>query len=139
MGYKRRHVRVPIDGEVSLSNGQNKAHKASTFDISSGGIGVIIPLVTPIKLDKYDFNVTTTAGQEMQLTATLVHHNKQRAGFQTATINNESLQIISDLVAKYQSTNSFIEQIDKHDLLEQQFIDDAGNKVPVTFETDLKK
>jgi hypothetical protein len=138
MAHKRLYVRIPITGEAVLSNKHGVHIKTPAKDINQGGLGVETPS-TPLEHNEYQIEITTEEGKKIQLTATLIYKNKQHTGFQTSDIDNTNLQIIADLVAKFQTTEKFIEQIDKQDLLEQSFIDEEGNEISVTFDIDSEK
>ncbi len=94
---------------------------------------------TPLEHTEYQISITTEDGERIQLTASLVHKNTLHTGFQTSDIDKNNLQIIANIVAKFQTTEAFIEQIDKQDLLEQSFIDEDGNEISVTFDIDPDK
>lgn len=133
MTHKRIHVRVPVSGEAIVSNKHGTQTKTRTIDISPGGMGVMSPS-SPFGQTDYQIKVITENGKKIQFTATLIRENKQSVGFKTADIDKKNLQAIADLVTEFQSTDDFIKQIDKHDLLEQSFIDEDGNEVSVTFD-----
>jgi len=134
MSQKRQQARVPINGQAILSNDHGICISASTKDISQGGIGIDKP-ADPLAETEYRIRVSTDEGRQIHLRATLIHSSAETTGFQTLNIDEKNLQIITELVAEYQTTDDFIKQIDKHDVLEQQYIDKNGNKVSVTFDT----
>jgi hypothetical protein len=138
MAHKRLYVRIPITGEAILSNKDGVLIKTPARDINKGGLGVTTP-ATPLEQTDYQITITTEEDEKIQLTASLVHKNTLHAGFQTSDIDKNNLQIIADIVAKFQTTEAFIEQIDKQDLLEQSFIDEEGNGISVTFDIDSSK
>lgn len=138
MAHKRLYVRIPIAGEAVISNKHGVHIKTPAKDISQGGLGVTTPS-TPLDHSEYQITITTEEDEKIQLTATLIYKNKHHTGFQTSEIDRHNLQIIADLVAKFQTTEEFIEQIDKQDLLEQSFIDEDGNEISVTFDIDPAK
>jgi len=107
----------------------------SAKDISPGGFGVKNPS-TPLEETLYQVRIYTETGKDIQLKATLVHKSRQTTGFKTSEINTRNQQIISELIAEFQTTDEFIKQIDQHDLLQQKFIDDDGNEISVTFDRD---
>lgn len=135
MAYKRADVRVPISGEVVLSDKNGIRITTSARDISPGGFGVNNP-PTPLEPALYQVSITTEAGRIIQLKATLVHKSATITGFKTSEINSRNLEIIAELIAEFQTTDEFIKQIDQHDLLQQNFIDDDGNEISVTFDRD---
>lgn len=135
MTQKRVQVRVPIRGQAILSAKQAIRIKANAKDISQGGLGLSDPSES-IDHPEYLVEITTEEGTKIQLKATLVHKSGNYSGFKTSTINEKNLQIISDLIAEYQTTDAFIKQIDKYNLFEQKFIDENGHEISVTFDTD---
>ena len=135
MAHKRADVRVPIIGKVILSDRDGMRITTSARDISPGGFGVENPSA-PLEKSRYQVTITIETGKHIQLTATLIHKNKENAGFKTSEIDTKNLQIITELIAEFQTTEAFITQLDKHDLLQQNFIDDDGNEISVTFDRD---
>lgn len=138
MGHKRTYVRVPITGEATLSDGRGGHIKASTIDISPGGLGVVNP-ENPLGQADYRIEVTTADGEKIELTASLIRKNEESAGFRTSDIDEHSLEVIANMVAEFQTTEEFIKQIAEHDLLQQSYIDEEGNEFAVTFEVDPEK
>lgn len=134
MPQKRRQPRVPISGQAILSNDHGICITASTKDISQSGIGINKP-TDPLAETEYRIRVSTDEGKQIHLRATLIHNSPQTTGFRTFNLDEKNLQIITELLAEYQSTDDFIRQIDEYDVLEQQYIDKNGNRVSVTFDT----
>ncbi len=137
MGYKRIHVRVPISGDAVLSN-NDIAIQATAIDISPGGLG-ITDSNDDLGESEYNVVVTTSDGKIIAFTATLVRQDVDRAGFRTKDMDEDALQTILELTDEYQTTTDFVEQVAAHDLLNQQFIDDDGTELEVTFDSDEKK
>ena len=135
MAQKRIQVRVPIAGNAILSAQQGPPIYASVKDISQDGLG-LIETSEAIEHIEYQIEITTVKNLQIQLNAALVHQSDSFTGFQTSTINEKNIAIISDLIAEYQGTEDFIKQLDEHDLLDQKFIDEDGSEIPVTFEAD---
>ncbi len=133
MTQQRRQARVPISGQAILSNDQGICITATTKDISQDGIGINKP-TDSLAETEYQIRISTDTGRQIHLRATLIHSSIHTTGFKTSDINKKNLQIITDLVAEYQSTEAFIKQIDEHDLLKQKYIDEDGNEVSVTFD-----
>ena len=138
MTQKRRQARVPISGQATLSNEHGITLTATTKDISQGGVGLVKP-EGPLTETEYRIRVDTDEGRQIHLKATLIHSSETTSGFQTSDIDDKNLQIITELVLEYQTTDDFIKQIDEYDLLEQKYIDEDGNEVSVTFETGNNK
>lgn len=138
MTQKRQQARVPISGQATLSNEHGITLTATTKDISPGGVGLLKP-ETPLTEKEYRIRVDTEDGRQIHLMATLIHSSDTTSGFQTSDIDDKSLQIITELVLEYQTTDDFIKQIDEFDILKQKYIDEDGNEVSVTFETGSNK
>jgi len=102
MAHKRVDVRVPISGEVILSDGNGLRVATSAKDISPGGFGVENPS-TPLDQSHYQVKITTETGSLIQLTATFIHKSTQSTGFKTSEIDTKNLQIITDLIAEFQN------------------------------------
>ena len=135
MGYKRIYVRVPVSGEAILSNSNNTIIKARTIDISQGGVA-ITAFSDTIPNDEYQIEILTEAGQRIEIAARLVRVDDSMAGFQTSQIDQNSQEVIKNLVFEYQTTTDFINQLDEFNLLEQRVVDEEGNEIEVTFEKD---
>ncbi|MCK5069568.1 MAG: PilZ domain-containing protein, partial [Desulfocapsa sp.] len=138
MAHKRVGVRVPIKGEAILSDKDGVRITTCARDISSTGMGVLSPSI-PIEPKEYQVELTTEEGKLIKFKATLVYKDNQKSGFQTSDIDTKNSHIINGLIQEFQSTQTFIEQIDRHDVLEQCYIDEEGNEVSVAFGADPDK
>ncbi len=134
MTQKRQQARVPISGQAILSNDHGICITATTKDISQGGIAISKP-ADHLAEAEYRIRVSTDEGRQIHLRATLIHRSTETTGFKTSNIDEKNLQIITELVSEYQTTEDFIRQIGEHDVLEQKYVDKDGNKVSVTFDT----
>jgi c-di-GMP-binding flagellar brake protein YcgR len=137
MGITRISVRVPLEGEVTLSNSDNPLIKARTIDISHGGAAAYA-FSEPLSIDKYRIEILTEAGQRIELFAQLVRVEDATAGFQTLQIDQKSQKIINDLIFEYQKTTDFIKQLDEFNLLNDIIVDEEGNEIEITFEEDVE-
>ena len=136
MNYKRIHIRVPLSGKAVLSNSEDGFHfTAQTINISEGGVA-ITDASQELQPKEYQIAVSTENGQTITLTGLLLRQKDNDAGFKTTNIKNEDLKIIMNMVEEYQSTPEFLEQLTDHDMLQQNFIDDEGNELEVTFDID---
>lgn len=135
MGNKRIHVRVPLRGEAVLSTSKNPTIKACTIDISQGGVAVTT-FARKLADADYQIEILTKEGQKIDIIARLVRVDDSVAGFQTLKIDNNSLEIIRNLVFEYQKTDDFIKQVDEFDILE--VVDEEGNQIDITFEKNCE-
>lgn len=137
MGYKRIHIRVPLTGKATLAHLKDGIHfTAKTINISAGGVAVSDTSMELQEGEEYQITVTTNRGDRIQLTAMLLRYEGNNAGFKTTEIGKEDLNFIKDMVDEYQTTPEFIDQLTEHDMLQQNYIDDEGNELEVTFDID---
>jgi hypothetical protein len=135
MHYKRIHVRVPISGEALLSLGQDAHIRAHAIDISQGGVGIVSTSKLQPNID-YSITITTKDRPKIELTGQLIRNQEDTAGFQTTHIKEESIHIINELVAEYQATTAYIQQIEEHNLLDNLFLDEDGNEIVISFDIE---
>ncbi len=133
MSRKRIHIRVPVLGEATLSDGEGGISKARIIDISAGGVRIEAP-ATPLADREYTVEVASYGRGTISFTARLVHANEQIAGFRIVAITGQDLRTIFHLVADFQATEEFIRHIDQGNILRDWFIDDRGNHLDITFE-----
>lgn len=138
MEHKRIFVRVPIKGEAVLVNKEITSVKASTIDISQGGVA-ITTFSNPVFKAEYEIKIITATKQKIELTAHLVRVDELIAGFQILRVDSESQKIINEIVFEYQTTTDFIRQLDEFDMLEQTITDEEGNEVEITFEQEISE
>ncbi len=135
MDYKRIYVRVPISGEAILSFSKETNIKAQTIDISLGGLAIIAP-IEPLTKNNYHIIISTKNGEKIELTAELVRQEEEILGFKTSHLDENNLQVITDLVFEYQETTDFIRQIEEYNLFDHWLVDDEGNTLDITFNED---
>lgn len=133
MGYKRAHIRIPLQGYATLFCRQSRRVKAKAVNISAGGIGLSNDQ-PPLDNTEYYVQVITTNGECFSLLASVVYKKKEIAGLKTIFIDQNSMHTIKDIVARFQSSNEFINQIEQQDLLNDWFVDDNGQKLDFGFE-----
>jgi c-di-GMP-binding flagellar brake protein YcgR len=133
MGYRRIHVRVPLNGVATLSSSSNPTIKARSIDISQGG-AAITAFSGEISNAEYQIEILTEAGQRIEIFAQLVRVDDPIAGFQTLQMDQKSQEIIEKLVLEYQRTLELIIHMDRFNLL--QVMNEEGNEIEITFEKD---
>jgi len=138
MNYRRMHVRVPIKGEALLKSDKGTYVVAKAIDISKGGVAIAAPSKS-LDEHKYHITITTTEGKKIDLTARLIRKTETVVAFQTSRIDVDSLEIITDLVFRYQETPEFIQQIQDHNLYNDRYLDEDGNEIDITFDVDPEK
>jgi hypothetical protein len=131
MRHKRIYVRVPLSGEAILSSSSNPTVKARTIDISQGGVA-IVDFSEEVSTAEYQIEILTEAGMRIKIFAKLVRVVDSIAGFQTLQIDQESQEIIKDLIFEYQKSIDFIKQLDEFNL--HKVMDEGGKEIEITFE-----
>ena len=136
MGYKRIHVRVPLKARAIFSSIESGIHlTAQTINISQGGVAVTQP-EAELPSKEYAIEIALENDQKINFSALLVRQTENQMGFKTLTIDEDNLAVIHKMVDDYQTTPEFIDQITEHDMLQQNYVDDDGNELEVTFDTD---
>lgn len=136
MSYNRIHVRVPVDGTVTLKSKVGTHIGVRAIDISHGGLGVsCFPGETTPPI--YNVVVTLKADVTISFTGKLIkHQNSQTAGFKIINISREDKWIINKLVEDYQHTDEFVRQLGEYEILPERYVDKDGNELEITFERD---
>lgn len=134
MGYRRKHIRIPVSGSAVLSCRQDKRIHTKVVNISEGGLAVAC---WPPSLDatEYLVKLKTKNGFRIQLTGSVIHSNKHTAGLKTVMIDRKNLDTIHRFIEGFQASEEFIQQIDKKDLITDWFIDENGDELDFSFET----
>lgn len=133
MGYKRAHIRIPLQASATLSCRQSRRVKAKTVNISAGGIGLSDD-APPLKNTEYHVQIETNSGECFSLLASVVYKNTKFSGLKTIFIDRGSMHTIKDIVARFQSSDDFINHIAQQDILDDWFVDDNGRKLDFNFE-----
>ncbi|WP_163340484.1 PilZ domain-containing protein [Desulfopila sp. IMCC35008] len=133
MGYKRAHIRIPLQAYATLSCRQSRRVKAQAVNISAGGIGLSNDK-PPLNNTEYHVQVTTNTGECFTMLASVVYRNRELAGLKTIFIDRDSMRTIKKIVARFESSNEFISHIEQQDILNDWFVDDNGQKLDFGFE-----
>jgi hypothetical protein len=133
MGYKRAHIRIPLQAHATLSCRQSRRVKAKAVNISIGGIGLVDDM-PPLKDTEYHVQVQTNTGECINLLASVVYKKEKLSGLKTIFIDQNSIHALKDIVAMFQSSSDFINHIDQQNILNDRFIDDNGEELQFDFE-----
>ena len=112
----RRYFRVPLNGKAILSNSSNPTIKASTIDISQGGV-TVKTFSEEVPTAEYQIEILTEAGQRIEMFAQLVRVDDSIARFQTLQIDQKSQEVIRHLFFEYQKTTDFIKQLEEEGIV----------------------
>ena len=135
MQYQRLHIRVPATGEVLLKVGDRVKIAARVINISAGGLCITAPSHV-LDENEYAVDILTPKGGKIAFSGFPVYQTESAVGIKITSIDRENLKRIYELVEGFQLTEEFIKHIDQHDILKDWFVDEAGNDLSVTFETD---
>lgn len=133
MGYKRAHIRIPLQAHATLSCRQSRRVKAKAVNISAGGIGLSDDAPS-LKNTEYHVQVKTNFGECINLLASVVYKKDKQSGLKTIFIDRASIHAIRSIIARFQSSNEFINYIDQQDILNDWFVDDNGKELKFNFE-----
>jgi len=138
MQYQRLHIRVPAAGEATLKGGDQVVVAASVINISAGGICITAP-ARELEDDEYLIEILTKEEGKIQFAGLPVYQSESSVGIKITVIDREDLMAIYRLVEGFQLTEEFIKHIDEHDILKDWLVDEAGDDLSVTFETQPKE
>lgn len=137
MGYKREHLRIPIQGKATLSSRQLGRVKAQAVDISTGGIG-LAGSPAEAQDSEYHVEVSMPSGRNIQLLARVAYRKENLTGLKTLFIDKQNLRTIDDIISEFQTSESFIDFVDRQDILNDWFNDEKGRKLDFLFEKPQK-
>lgn len=138
MRYRRRHMRVPTSGIVTLSDQQGVKVRASAVNISAGGLCITAPEY-PIDLQEYQIQINTPTHGEIHFSGCPVYQNKTAVGLKITLIEKDHLQRIHQIVESFQLSNDFINSIEEKDIIQDWLVDKAGDDIEIIFETEEEK
>ncbi|MGI9538045.1 MAG: PilZ domain-containing protein [Desulfocapsaceae bacterium] len=138
MQYQRLHIRVPVAGDATLKVGDHVRIAASVINISAGGICITAPSHV-LGDTEYHIEIITEAEGKIRFSGFPVYQTDSSVGIKITSIGREDLKAIYRLVEGFQLTEEFIKHIDKHDILKDWLVDEAGNDLSVTFDTGSTK
>lgn len=138
MQYQRLHIRVPVTAEVFLSVGDGVRVAARAINISAGGLCIDTPSSLVIEQECH-IEIITTENGKISFSGFPVYQTESSVGIKITAIDKYNLQTIYELVEGFQLTEEFIKHIDEHDILKDWLVDEAGNDLSVTFETNPKE
>lgn len=135
MRYKRIHIRVPASGDVILSVGPEVRVEATVINVSAGGFCITAPSHLLDQVD-YHIQIVTPSRGKIQFSGLPVYQTEESAGIKITFIDNDNLKKIYQLVQDFELTEDFIKQIEERDLLKDWLVDETGNDLVITFESE---
>ena len=138
MKYQRLHIRVPASGDAVLLEKGDVKVEASVINVSAGGLGITAP---SHRLDQHEYQVQviTPSHGKIHFSGVPVYQSFESIGIKITSIEKEQLQIIYQIVGNFQLTEDFIKYIDERDIIQDWLVDESGEDISITFETNKEK
>jgi len=127
-----------VSGRVIVSAGYRVIVKASAINISVGGLCIAAPSYL-LDQDEYHIEITMPSKEKIRFSGLPVYQTEKSVGIKITSIESKNLKKIYQLVEGFQLTEDFIKHIDEHDILADWFVDDAGNNLDISFETEQEE
>lgn len=138
MRYQRLHIRVPASGAVLLSVKEEIKIEASVINVSAGGLCITAPSHI-IEQNEYQIQVITPTNGKINFSGLPVYQTKESIGIKITSIDKDQLKTIYQVVGSFQLTDDFIKYIDEKDILHDWLVDESGEDIAITFETEPEK
>ena len=138
MKYQRLHIRVPASGDAILLEKGNVKVEASVINVSVGGLCITAP---SLLIDKHEYQVQiiTPSHGNIHFSGIPVYQNFESIGIKITSIEKDHLKIIYQIVGNFQRTDDFIKYIDERDIIHDWLVDESGEDIEITFETEKEK
>ncbi len=138
MRYRRRHMRVPVSGDVILLDGDGIKAEASAINISVGGVCITAP-GRPIDQKEYQVQIITTTRVKIHFLGFPVYQNNTAVGLKITAIEKDQCKKIYEIVESFQLSDDFIKSIEEKDIINDWLVDKSGDDIVITFETEGEK
>ena len=138
MKYQRLHIRVPASGNAILLEKGDVKVEASVINVSVGGLSITAPSHL---IDQHDYQVQviTPSHGKIHVSGVPVYQSFESIGIKITSIEKEQLQIIYQIVSRFQLTDDFIKYIDERDIIHDWLVDESGEDISITFEAEPEK
>ena len=138
MKYQRLHIRVPASGNAILLGEGNVRIEASVINVSVGGLCISAPSYL-VAGHEYQVQVITTSFGKIQFSGVPVYQTFESIGIKITSIDKDQLKLIYQIVGSFQLTDEFIKHIDERDIIHDWLVDESGEDITITFETEEEK
>ena len=138
MKYQRLHIRVPASGDAVLLKKGDVKVEASVINISVGGFCISAPSHL-IDQHEYQVQVITPSHGKIRFSGVPVYQTIESIGIKITSIEKEQLKTIYQMVGSFQLTDDFIKYIDERDIIHDWLVDESGEDIAITFETEEEK
>jgi hypothetical protein len=135
MRYQRLHIRVPAAGDAILSVGEEIRIEATLINVSEGGFCIKAPSHLLDQVD-YHIQIVTASRGRIEFSGSPAYQTEESVGIRITFIDKDNLKKIYQLVQDFELTEDFIRQIEERDLLKDWLVDETGNDLVITFESE---
>ena len=138
MKYQRLHIRVPASGDAFLLEKGDVKVEATVINVSAGGLGITAPSHL---IDQHEYQIKVIAPHhgEIHFSGVPVYQSFESIGIKITSIEKEQLQIIYQIIGSFQLTDDFIKYVDERDIIHDWLVDESGEDIEITFETEPVK
>ncbi len=138
MRYRRLHIRIPASGDVTLTNDAEIIVKSTIINVSAGGLCISAPSHL-IDQNEYQIEVITPFHGTFHFSGFPVYQTFESLGIKITTIAKDQLKIIYQIVGNFQLSDDFIKYIDQKDIIHDWLVDETGEDIEITFDTEPEK
>lgn len=138
MKYQRLHIRVPASGDAILMEKGEVKVESSIINVSVGGIGITSPSRLIYK-HEYQIQVITRSHGELLFSGSAVYQTTKSIGIKITSIEKDHLKTLYKIVEGFQGTEDFLRQIEEKGIILDWLVDESGEDITITFETDKEK
>lgn len=138
MKYQRLYIRVPASGDAILLEKDDVKVEASVINVSVGGLGITAPSHL-IDKQEYQIQVITPSHGNIHFSGVPVYQTFESIGIKITSIEKDQLKIIYQMVGSFQLTDDFIKYVDERDIIHDWLVDESGEDIAITFETEEEK
>ena len=138
MKYQRLHIRVPASGDAILLKKGDVKVETSVINVSVGGLCITAPSHL-IDQHEYQVQVITPSHGNIDFSGIPVYQTFESIGIKITSIEKDHLKVIYQIVGNFQLTDDFIKYIDERDIIHDWLVDESGEDIAITFETEKEK
>ncbi len=138
MRYRRLHIRIPASGDVTLTTDKEIIVKSSMINVSAGGLCIAAPSHL-IDQNEYKIEVITPFHGAIYFSGFPVYQTFESLGIKITSIAKDQLKIIYQIVGNFQLSDDFIKYVDQKDIIHDWLVDESGEDIEITFDTESEK
>ena len=112
--------------------------EASVINVSVGGFCITAPSHL-IDQHEYQVVVTTPSHGKIHFSGIPVYQTFESIGIKITSIAKDQLKIIYHLIGSFHLSDDFVKYIDERDIIHDWLVDESGEDIAITFETEEEK